>query len=240
MRRFLLKAIFLLCTAAVFAAAKKELPSDEELDYSQLVSEIPGYGSPYMKDDYVIFTSPDVYRHVGIAFEFENFRTIHSFRIKKLYDMDFNEKGAIMFYILKLPKDVQKVNYRMVFDGLWTLDPYNNRKIFDSSTGLYLSQFDAARNIPDITETKKDGRVRFVYKGESGQHIRLGGSFTNWDSWIYEMTEVEPGLYEFYLTLNPGTYQYAFYSGINSYIDKGNPERCYTKDGKEASILTVK
>ena len=154
--------------------------------------------------------------------------------------MDFEPKESLFFYILELPKNIQEIKYRMVFDGLWSLDPLNEKKVFDENTNLYLSYFDAGRTIPDITEVKSNGKVRFVYKGKSGQQIRLGGSFTCWDSWIYEMKETAPGLYEFELALAPGTYQYAFYSGMTSFIDSENPERCYTKDGKEASMLIIK
>lgn len=239
MKRFIFTLAFLVAAASSFAAEKKTLPTDAELDYAQIVSEISGVGKPYMKDGNIIFTAPHKYRHIGIAFDFENYRVIHSFKIKKLYDMDFNTKDSLFFYILELPKNVQEVKYRMVFDGLWTLDPLNDTRVFDESTNLFLSYFNASRTIPDVTEVKNNGKVRFVYKGESGQQIRLGGSFTCWDSWIYEMKEISPGLYEFELALAPGTYEYAFYSGMTSFIDRANPDRCYTADGKEASQLIV-
>ncbi|MBP5251917.1 MAG: glycogen-binding domain-containing protein [Treponema sp.] len=238
MKKFLCAVISMVVSVCAFAEKAPAL-SDEELDYSLAVSAIDSVGKPYMKNGCIIFTAPNIYRHVGIAFDFENFRTIHSFKIKHKYDIDMKETDAIMFYILKVPEDVQKVNYRMVFDGLWALDPLNSEKSFDPRTNLYLSSFNASRAIPEVTEKAKSGNIRFVYKGESGQKIRLGGSFTHWDSWIYEMKETSPGLYEFELPLAKGTYQYAFYSGINSFIDRANPERCYTDEGKEASLLIV-
>jgi hypothetical protein len=81
--------------------------------------------------------------------------------------------------------------------------------------------------------------VKFVYRGKSGQKIRLGGNFTNWDSWIYHLTETSPGLYQVELPLPPGKYEYAFYTGITSFPDDGNPQKCYTPDGKIASLLIV-
>ena len=90
-----------------------------------------------------------------------------------------------------------------------------------------------------ITENVPAGKVRFIYKGKSGQKVRLGGSFTNWDSWIYELTEVQPGLYILDLPLPPGTYQYAYYIGMNSYVDTSNPQRVWSADGKAASQITV-
>ncbi|MBQ1593031.1 MAG: isoamylase, partial [Treponema sp.] len=61
----------------------------------------------------------------------------------------------------------------------------------------------------------------------------------NWDSWIYTMRETTPGIYEFDLPLPPGTYQYAFYNGMNTLVDRTNPIRCYAPDGKEASQITI-
>ena len=54
------------------------------------------------------------------------------------------------------------------------------------------------------------------------------------------MTEVSPGLYELELPLPPGKYEYAFYTGITSFPDNTNPQKCYTPDGRTASLLIVK
>ena len=53
------------------------------------------------------------------------------------------------------------------------------------------------------------------------------------------MRETTPGIYEFDLPLPPGTYQYAFYNGMNTIVDRTNPIRCYAPDGKQASQITV-
>ena len=239
-RRFIYVLAAILCVSTAFSAEDKTLPSDEELDYSQLVSEIQEVRAPYLDGDYVIFTAPHTARHVGIAFDFENFRTIHSYKIKKFTDMEYKDSGSLLFYILKLPKNILSVNYRLVIDGLWTTDPVNENKIFSRDANLTLSHVDASRNILPMTENIKKDTVRFVYRGKSGQQIRVGGSFTNWDSWIYQMTEVSPGLYELELPLPPGQYEYAFYTGITSFPDNTNPQKCYTPDGRTASLLIVK
>lgn len=241
MKKCIFIFLSLFISFAAFAAeAMPQVTSDEELDYAEMVASIKEVRAPYLRNDYVIFTSDSSKsRYVGIAFDFENFKTIHSFRKKKFMDMDYNEDQSLYFYILKLPKNVLSVNYRLIIDGLWTTDPMNQEKIFSAENSILLSHFDATREIPAITEKSESNSVHFVYRGKSGQNIRLGGSFTNWDSWIYQMKETAPGLYSFDLPLPPGKYEYAFYSGITSFPDHGNPQKCYTEDGKIASLLIV-
>ena len=245
MNRDFLKTQFfslLLCAfASVFFLSAKAAPvlTDEELDYAQIASTISHVDEPYLKGDYVIFTADKNARHVGIAFDFENFSKIHSYKQRTLRDSEFNVKDSLYFYILKLPKEVQSFKYRLVIDGLWTTDPTNPASSYNNTARLTLSDFDASREIPVITEKKSDGLVHFVYKGESGQQVRLGGSFTNWDSWIYELKETERGVYCLNLPLPPGKYEYAYFTGTTSFIDETNPKRCYTQEGKKASLLIV-
>ena len=75
--------------------------------------------------------------------------------------------------------------------------------------------------------------------GESGQRIRLGGIFTNWDSFIYELQETSPGLYQLELSLPKGTYYYAFYKGMSAFADDKNPKKVYTADGRIASVISI-
>ncbi len=240
MKKFLFSLVLIICVSLTVSAKEKAGLTEEEMNYAIEVSKIDNVSAPYLKGNKVIFTAQKDAHYVGIAFDFENFRTIHSFYKKNIRNMDNETIDSFYFYILDIPKDVQKINYRLVIDGLWTCDPLNENKVYNKEANLLLSQIDCTRPIPEVTEEKSPGYVRFVYKGKSGQQVRLGGSFTNWDSWIYIMKEVEPGVYEFNLPLNSGTYQYAFYSGMQSFIDRENPERCYTLDGKQASVLVVK
>lgn len=239
MRRRILTFLAVIMIANYSFGAEAVHLTDEQLDYAEIVNSIDNTAAPYLKGDYVIFTAEHNARHIGIAFDFEEYRQIHSFQIKKMMDMEYKESGSLCFYILKLPKNILSVKYRLVVDGLWTTDPLNPDRIFDRDTNLFLSHIDASRYIPPVTEKYSDGLIHFVYRGKSGQQVRVGGSFTNWDSWIYKMTEISPGLYEFKLPLPPGKYEYAFYTGITSFPDQANPERCYTNDGKVASLLVV-
>ncbi len=239
-KNFLLCAAFLF-SGVTFAAESSEIPSltDEEAFIADLATQINQVKEPFIKGDYVVFTADKSARHVGIAFDFENFKTIHSFSLRKIFDFEGNVTDSLYFYVQKLPKNVQQINYRLVIDGLWTLDPQNSNTVYSSETKLLMSHFDASREIPKATEEIPLGIVRFVYQGNPGEEVRLGGSFTNWDSYIYWMNEVSPGLYLCELPLPPGTYEYAFFIGILSYPDKSNPQKTYTADGKVASLLVV-
>ena len=239
-KKFMCSLFVLLHLFAAASFAQKAAPlSDEEAEKVELAIKIKEVQAPVLKGDYVVFTAANTARFVGIAFDFEDFHIIHPYELRNVYDADGTVTKSFFFYALKLDKTMKDIKYRVVVDGLWTLDPTNKEKIYDAPTGLMLSYFDANRDIPPATEVQKGGVVRFVYQGEEGQQVRLGGSFTNWDSWIYEMKEVKPGLYQFDLPLPPGTYQYAFFTGVNIMVDHSNPQRCYSPDGKVASQLTV-
>ena len=234
----LLLSAALFCSAAFAETTVKALPIDEA-DYAEIAATILDVQAPYVKGDYIIFTQKKGPRYIGIAFDFENFREIHKFQIKNKCDDEYEIEDSLFFYILKLPKTVQTVGYRLVVDGLWTIDPMNEDKEFNTRNSIMLSRINARRDIPAVTEKLDNGKIRFIYMGQSGQQVRLGASFTNWDSWIYLMQEVAPGKYQLDLPLPPGKYEYAYYIGMKSYPDKTNPERCYTPDGKEASLLVV-
>ncbi|MBQ4236068.1 MAG: glycogen-binding domain-containing protein [Treponema sp.] len=234
---FLLSAV-IYCQASFSDTAVKALPIDEA-DYTEIAATILDVQAPYVKGDYVIFTQKKGPRYIGIAFDFENFREIHQFQLKSRRNDTYEIEDSLFFYILKLPKTVQSVGYRLIVDGLWTTDPMNPEKEFNAKSNAILSHVNARRTIPAVTEKLENGKIRFIYTGQSGQQVRLGASFTNWDSWIYQLKEVYPGQYQIDLPLPPGTYEYAYYIGMKSYPDKTNPERCYTSDGKEASILVV-
>lgn len=246
MYRLLFLAVFLCCAPLSFA--KGEVAVEDTYEYDLLVSTISGYGAPFLSGNSVVFTAKPDARYIGIAFDFENFREIHSFQLKKIYDIDGEVTNSFFFYVLDLPKSVSNIEYRLVVDGLWTTDPLNPKTVYKPSSGLTLSKLALNRNLIPETEVRKvsgtskdeNGVVHFVYRGKPGQHIRLGGTFTNWDSWIYELDETEPGIYQIDLPLPPGTYYYSFFNGVSSMVDTSNPDRGYTADGKVASVITVK
>lgn len=237
MKRFsLIIAGILLCCVLYAQDYYKEI---ETYEYNNLINSINKVQEPIVTDKYIVFTAETGPRFVGIAFDFENYQTIHPFKIKN--SRDFNDEiiSSIMFFSLERPADLTEISYRLVIDGLWTPDPVNTNNYYDAETGVSLSKVKIGSTLPVVTGTNSESITRFIYNGESGKTVRIGGTFTNWDSWIYEMQETSPGKYELCLPLPPGTYYYAYYNGLTRFIDPTNPSKAYTPDGKTVSAITV-
>jgi hypothetical protein len=214
--------------------------TDDTYDLELIISELHSIGAPFIKGNYIVFTARARSRHVGISFDFEQFRVIHSYQRIDTNDMDGKIIDSIYFYALKIPPRVDSVSYKIITDGLWSVDPLNADTKFDPVSNSVLSTVRIYRDTAPVTQVAQQGLVHFVYTGQGGQKIQIGGSFTNWDPFIYEMRETAPGFYEFYLPLLPGTYYYNFYTGMTAIIDPTNPMRAYTQDGRTASVLQIK
>ncbi len=236
-RLFLASVLALSALCAPFA--KEAAPAPDTYDYDMLVSNIPGVGAPYVSGDYVVFTAKRDCRYVGIAFDFEGYTKIHQFQLHKSFDYEGYVTDSWFFYVLEKPKKLESISYRLVIDGLWTTDPTNPDKMYNAEDSIMISHVALPKVQEVATENVPEGFTRFVCFAPSGQKIRLGGTFTNWDSWIYEMTEVSRGKYQLDLPLSSGVYYYAYYNGISSFIDETNPLKGYTIDGRTASKIIV-
>ncbi len=237
--------IFICSLSTTAFAAKKAggtSTTKEDIDaydYDSLVKKIKRVTQPHVDGDYLVFTARNNARSVGIAFDFEEYKTVHQFTLHKSYDYNSEILDSWFYFIMKKPKKASQVSYRLVIDGLWTTDPNNERTVFDESEGILLSQLVIPNEDPAVTETLPSGITRFVCFEKTGQNIRIGGSFTNWDSWIYTMTEVSPGRYEIDIPLPQGTHYYSYYKGITAFIDSTNPLKGYSNDGKVVSRIEI-
>ncbi len=240
MKNFLCIAVCLLFIGTGFAAAKDMPPEPDTYDYDSLVESLKGVSAPFVSGDFIVFTARNTARFVGIAFDFENFKVIHPFKLHKLIDGDGKTTGSWFFYLLDRPKNTHSISYRLVIDGLWTIDPENTDSYYDIPNGIELSRLNINVVDPPVTEKRSDGLTHFVCNAPTGLKIRLGGTFTNWDSWIYEMTEVAPGLYELAIPLPEGKYFYNYYRGMTPFLDDTNPMKGYTLDGRTASCIVIK
>jgi hypothetical protein len=211
--------------------------ADSSYELNNLIAEIHKAGAPVIKGDYLIFTADAKPRSVGIVFDFENFRTIHSLRRIDTQDMDYKVINSFYFYVLDIPDTSDSISYKLIIDGLWVADPLNPNTRYDRTAGM-LSTVKIPRNAAPVTAVKY-GIASFVYYGESGKRIRLSGSFTNWDPYIYELRETSPGIYELEIPLPKGTYYYQFIKGVSEFVDPTNPSRVHSPDGRSASVLKV-
>ena len=243
--RIMKKFLFaIMVSSLVFfqAAFAKDTSAEKPKDtyeYETVINEIKGVSKPYLSGDYLVFTAKNDARTVGIAFDFENYNKIHYFHLHKTRDFEGTVTDSWFFYVIERPKKINEFSYRLIIDGLWTTDPVNSERYFSNEEGVYLSYMKIPYATPPATETLDNGYTRFVCISEPGQKIRIGGTFSNWDSWIYEMKEILPGQYEIELPLPDGTYYYAYYTGIKSFIDTTNPLKGYSKDGKIVSCINV-
>ncbi|MBR1720955.1 MAG: isoamylase [Treponema sp.] len=226
-----------LFSPSVFAAEKTINPDTYEYDLT--LTEISGVREPYTSNNFVVFTAPVMANSIGISFDFEEFRKIHYYQLKKNYGYEGDVTSSYYFYILEIPKKISRICYRIVIDGLWTTDPNNKNVIYNEKENYSLSYVDLPKAEIEITEKLDNGMTHFVCHAETGKVIRLGGTFTNWDSWIYEMKETAPGKYEIDLPLHPGTYYYSYYNGIRAFLDETNPNRGYSTDGRIVSSITI-
>ena len=249
-----MKRIYLSCIFFILLSSAHALESDlfagNQIIQDSIIAQIKTVREPVVFGDYVIFTADAHARHTGIAFDFENYRNVHSFR--RLVKPNREDEGASgpLFYVLPIPQNLSLIKYRLVIDGLWTTDPHNANAEFAENANVNVSKVVINRPAENRTgiaqpagsansDTAAPGTVRFVYEGESGQRIRLGGTFTNWDSFIYELQETSPGLYQLELSLPKGTYYYAFYKGMSAFADDKNPKKVYTADGRIASVISI-
>ncbi len=224
-----------------FAYAKEApvLPEKDLYEYNNIVAKLETPAEPVVTENYIVFTEKTGPRFIGIAFDFEDYQKIHPFMLHKNRDAEGAVTNSLMFFILDRPAFLREISYRLIIDGLWTFDPNNSNSFYDSENGITISKIDIGETKPEVTRATKENGAKFIYNGEPGQTVRLGGTFTNWDSWIYELKETKPGFYELNLPLPTGKYYYNYYLGMNAIVDKTNPNRAYTADGRTTSVIEV-
>ncbi|MDR2444712.1 MAG: isoamylase [Spirochaetaceae bacterium] len=210
---------------------------------------------PKIFEDAVIFTAGGQYKKVGIAFLHEDFAKIHQFR--KLFvpisdSAEFDEKSktapetlrdsGIMFFVYTVPPQVKTLEYRLVFDGLWSPDPYNPKRKFNAKTGIEHSVAPLpAHRQPALNDELPFDGIAFSYRGKnSGERITVAGDFNGWDPFMYELKETEQGLYTLAIPLPPGTWRYAYYRNGEKFVDYSNAAQEYKRDGSPVNVITVK
>jgi hypothetical protein len=216
-------------------------------------------GAPVIQDNAltsqaaVIFTVPSSMRKVGIAFAHEKFAKVYWFKhlvvpqdwtnpvlLPGQQVPDPNKDSGILFYVYEVPEDILELEYRLVINGLWTVDPQNPTVKRDPASGLHLSSVTIPPRPlkPNPLKGLPDGLI-FTFNAPSGENISIAGDFNGWDPFMYELKEYPAGVYSITLALPPGTHQYVFFYKGRRYTDPHNPNRIYAKDGKAASIITV-
>lgn len=188
---------------------------------------------PFFYGNKIIFTyksQKPLTRHVGIAFDNEDFSRIHTLQ---------KTENNIYFFVYQYPK-IEELNYRFVEDGQWITDK-NNSSVKTDRNYITLSSFKIPnerleeRESPAIT-----GRTAtFSLKGEPGRTVYLTGSFNNWDPFMHPLKEVSPGYYEIQVKLTRGRHYYYFISDGQKVQDRENFDRTYNRNREEVSTFLI-
>ena len=246
MKRIITTALLTICIGIIGAL---DLESYEFIDY---LMSLPGPRSPVIMQDSVIFFASSSYRRVGISFAHEGFSKVHWMRKlvvpkdlagisdkerAKMNPMDLFEDSGILFHVQVIPEGIANMDYRMVIDGLWTGDPLNPQGV-SGIGGICNSRVALPTQYRPIPSPPQ-GVMRFTFTAPPGEKITVGGSFNNWDPFMYELKETGTGNYSLTLQLPPGTYQYVFFYRGERYTDPYNPYRVFTNDGKAVSQTVI-
>ena len=124
--KYILLTTLFLFSFSIANSAETEGLTITSLPLHIRITEMKESVPPFIVGEDLIFTytpTRKIVRHVGIAFENENFSVIHN-----LYR---NENG-IFFYIYKYPKE-KTINYKFIEDGIWITDKNNKNSISDKN-----------------------------------------------------------------------------------------------------------
>ena len=220
-----------------------DIESYQFIDYLRAIS---APGKPEIYENGVVFTAPSTFQRVGISFAHEGYAKVHWFRQlmipgdtaeltaagKNRKNIDLNKDSGIMFHVESIPAGIKNMDYRLIINGLWMTDPLNPLTVTGSS-GVVESRIPLPlKNITSSALGAPPGTYRFNYMAQPGEIITVGGSFNNWDPFMYELREASPGYYTLTLPLPQGSFQYIFFHRGEGIPDPANTRRLYTRDGR--------
>ena len=242
MKALITSALLIFIIGNIGAA---DIDSYQFIDHLRSIS---APGKPEIYDGGVIFTASAAFSRVGISFAHEGYAKVHWLKHivvprdstelmvkgkinKKLSP---NEDTGVMFHYEIIPENLKNMDYRMIITGLWTTDPQNPLSVTGSS-GIAESRVPLPEKPKTYQYMAPAGTYRFSYKGPPGETVTLGGTFNNWDPYIYELREISPGFYTLTLPLPPGNFQYVFYHRGEAIPDPNNPRSRYSREGMVVS-----
>ena len=246
MKTFLTTALLIFIIGNIGAV---DIESYQFIDYLRTISTP---GKPEIYEDGVIFTASSSHQRVGISFAHEGYSKVHWFMrlmvprdsaelakaAKNRKYTDPNEDSGIMFHLQPIPAELKNMDYRLIIDGLWTVDPLNPLSVTGPS-GIVESRVSLPVKPKNTAIVQTPGTYCFSYRAPPGETVTVGGSFNNWDPFMYELRETSPGFYTLTLPLPPGSFQYVFFHRGEGIPDPTNARRLYTRDGRVASEASV-
>ena len=241
-------SFLLLCVAPILsvsaqAGERTDMRAIDSINLHVELTSLRAAAPPRIVEEQVVFTykppergitGPRFTRYVGVAFEHENYSTVHVFA---------RNDHDVFFFLYPIPTEasVRTLRYRYVVDGLWLPDPQNPNQIRDVA-GIAVSYIVVPELQPDrgdLPRIDSDGRVLFVYRGPPNAIVSIAGSFSNWDPYMHRLSEAAPGEYRIRLRLPPSAYTYYFVVNGRRELDPLNPDFAYDSDGNPASRFVV-
>jgi hypothetical protein len=225
----------------------------DSYEFNDRLLGISAADKPEIIEDGVLFTAPSSYRSVGIAFAHEDFARIYFFR--KLLTLveqgpppasgkqpppQYDDSG-VLFFAYTPPENIRNLEYRLIVNGLWTVDPLNPLRREDAKSGIYHSVV----ILPEIKHTPTvfdgpEGSLAFNFTAAPGETITVAGDFNGWDPFMHRLTETAPGRYSLTLPLPAGTYHYIFWRRGTRLTDPNNRNTVYDKFGNPVSEAVLK
>jgi hypothetical protein len=209
--------------------------------------------APVVHENFVIFTADSSLRRVGVAFAHENFATIYWFNQLLVSQDRMNmiilpgqkfpdpyKDSGLQFYVYQFPDYLKELEYRLIINGLWTIDTTNPKSRRDPVSGLALSVLTLPARPANYNPLNGlPAGLNFTFIGPPGETVTVAGSFNGWDPFMYELKEWPAGHYSLTIPLPPGTYQYVFFHRGQRFTDPHNPSRIYARDGTAASQVVI-
>jgi hypothetical protein len=241
-----LAAVLAIAIASLPLWAEGARPIAESKTSGRIIDKLPLHlalagmksaKAPQVIQGELVLSVSGPYRSVAAAFAHEDFALLHPYQR--------NRQGVfVLAYPVPLKWKSETIEYRIIIDGAWTVDPVDPERRSDSASGLELS----VAHVPYLSDLHlglykilgDDGRTaQFLFRGESGESVTVCGDFDNWDPFIHEMSETSPGIYELDLPLPRGRHYYVFVYRGEELPDPLNPEKAANREGKVVSVLTV-
>ncbi len=231
MRRNLYRITNIVLFGALSAASTLCATFDTDLHHRILNTFEPS--EPYLTRDTIMlsYTGTGGTQVVSLAMEHENYRAFHTY--KK------NEHGVFILTI-PIPKDRDELRYRLVVDGLWTVDPNAPSEIDGRGVAVSCIMLPSRSTTPAPGVTHlDDGRTMFTYYGTPGSRVSLIGDFNRWDPFLTPMEEspVHPGVYSATLRLPRAARHYRYVIDGSETADPKNPLEAANGWGEVSSIV---
>jgi hypothetical protein len=232
-RTSLLRLILLACLAA---GASARLFAATPLTLDLALNGLKNAQPPHLVGDVLILSykpsHPLSVPFVGARFDTESYAVLHPFSINQygVYVLDY-----------EIPEHTTVVRYRLVVDGLYVNDPNDSESETDAQ-GNVISLFTIEKELPRPVlnpRLEADGSVTFIFRGPPGQKVAIQGDFNNWDPFVNQLTETEPGTYSITLHLLAGSHWYRFYTNGRRVLDQYNSDTARDQDGQPVSYFEV-